>query len=484
MATSNVVTSDAPATAPAGESTPTAPAPAATAPVSSKPIHSLILDAAPILTNNPPVSTLIAQAEELFTVPSVISEIRDETARARLQTTLLPFLKIRTPRPASVKAVTDFAKKTGDLEVLSRPDIQILALTYELECERNGGDWRLRTSPGQKRVNGAAPGSEKIEQAQEESREVEKEKEVFVDAPKPKGAWGLPVVATTPGAKLYEEKTASGVKPAEEAAKVELPEATLAEQDEEVKKAENAFELLSLEQAVNPAAPAPAETEASIPDEIEYSDDDDDEGWITPANIKKVQEKEQNIDKKTEKAPLVMQAACITADFAMQNVLLRMNLNLLSNNLGRVRTLKTWVLRCHACFGICKDMSKQFCPRCGKPTLMRTSCSTDKDGNFKVHLKKNFQYNHRGDRYSIPKAVGGSSNMKVAGGGKGGWGQELILAEDQKEYIQKMENEKRRKERDLMDEDFLLGLEGGKRVGHGGKAKVGAGRNVNSKKRR
>ena len=239
-----------------------------------------------------------------------------------------------------------------------------------------------------------------------------------------------------------------------------------------------------MEHAVNPAAPATAETEANIPDEIEYSDDDDDEGWITPANIKKVQEKEQNIDKKTEKAPLVMQAACITADFAMQNVLLRMNLNLLSNNLGRVRTLKTWVLRCHACFGICKDMTKQFCPRCGKPTLMRTSCSTDKDGNFKVHLKKNFQYNHRGDRYSIPKAVGGSSNMKVAGGGKGGWGQELILAEDQKEYIQKMENEKRRKDRDLMDEDFLLGLEGGKRVGHGGRAKVGAGRNVNSKKRR
>ena len=104
MATSNVVTSDAPAAENALTTEPSAPA---TAPVSSKPIHSLVLDAAPILTNNPPVSTLISQAEELFTVPSVISEIRDATARARLETTLLPFLKIRTPRPASVKAVTD-----------------------------------------------------------------------------------------------------------------------------------------------------------------------------------------------------------------------------------------------------------------------------------------------------------------------------------------------------------------------------------------
>lgn len=488
MAMSNVVTSDAPAAenAPSITDAPASSSAPAPAPVSSKPIHSLVLDAAPILTNNPPVSTLISQAEELFTVPSVISEIRDATARARLETTLLPFLKIRTPRPTSVKAVTDFAKKTGDLEVLSRPDIQILALTYELECERNGGDWRLRSDPRQGRVNGAAPGTEKIQEAQEEAKEVVAEKEVFVDAPKPKGAWGIPVVAPNTAEKIYEESEETKNAPTEKSAAVELPESVPAEKvEEEVRKAEEALDLLTLESSVNPAAPAATDGDSAIPDEVvEDSEEDDDEGWITPSNIKKVQEKEQNIDKKTEKAPLVMQAACITADFAMQNVLLRMNLNLLSNNLGRVRTLKTWVLRCHACFGICKDMTKQFCPRCGKPTLMRTSCSTDKDGNFKVHLKKNFQYNHRGDRYSIPKAVGGSSNMRVVGGGKGGWGQELILAEDQKEYIQKMENEKRRKDRDLMDEDFLLGLEGGKRVGHGGKARVGAGRNVNSKKRR
>lgn len=40
--------------------------------------------------------------------------------------------------------VTGFARRTGDLQVLSKPDLQLLALTYELEVERNGGDvWRL-----------------------------------------------------------------------------------------------------------------------------------------------------------------------------------------------------------------------------------------------------------------------------------------------------------------------------------------------------
>jgi RNA-binding protein NOB1 len=37
----------------------------------------------------------------------------------------------------------------------------------------------------------------------------------------------------------------------------------------------------------------------------------------------------------------------ITTDFAMQNVLLQMNLNLLSPSLQRVKHVKTFILRCH-----------------------------------------------------------------------------------------------------------------------------------------
>jgi len=44
--------------------------------------------------------------------------------------------------------VTEFAKKTGDYGVLSVTDIHLLALTYELECELNHGDWRLFKEPG------------------------------------------------------------------------------------------------------------------------------------------------------------------------------------------------------------------------------------------------------------------------------------------------------------------------------------------------
>jgi RNA-binding protein NOB1 len=115
---------------------------------------------------------------------------------------------------------------------------------------------------------------------------------------------------------------------------------------------------------------------------------------------------------------------------------------------------------------------------------MRASCSTDKDGNFKVHLKKNMQWNNRGNVFSIPKPVAGTANGKnIQGGGKGGWGNELILAEDQKEYVNAMTTARRRKERDLMDQDYLPSILSGDRRGSNGKPKVGGGRNVNSKKR-
>jgi len=122
----------------------------------------------------------------------------------------------------------------------------------------------------------------------------------------------------------------------------------------------------------------------------------------------------------------------------------------------------------------------------GKPTLTRVSCSTNQKGEFKIHLKKNMQWNHRGDRFSIPKPVPGAANGKVGqgkGGGKGGWGQELILAEDQKEYLRATDGRKGKKETSLMDEDYLPGILTGERGRAGGRPKIGAGRNINSKRR-
>jgi RNA-binding protein NOB1 len=87
------------------------------------------------------------------------------------------------------------------------------------------------------------------------------------------------------------------------------------------------------------------------------SDSDDGEGeWITPSNV--ATHKSRALDllpgnelgaKRTKRdQPIV--SGCMTADFAMQNVLLQMGLNLVGLEGKRIEKVKTWVLRCHACF--------------------------------------------------------------------------------------------------------------------------------------
>ncbi|KAI1455223.1 D-site 20S pre-rRNA nuclease [Annulohypoxylon moriforme] len=436
----------------------------------SKPIHSLIVDTGPLIKNDPPISTLLAQAHELYTLPSVISEIRDAATRARVETTLLPFLKLRSPKPESIKFITDFARRTGDLEVLSRPDIHLIALTYELECERNGGDWRLRKTPGQKGLNGKAPkksGNDATERKEGESEGAKAEESLE----------GQTETEQAPVEAGQEEATEE---------KTEMPDQPTIQQE----TVTQAVDSLTLESSTLPTTDTiqndAATSEITTQEAQEEDDDDDEDGWITPSNLKKHQAKDQ-LSGPEQPIQRFLQAALLTSDYAMQNVLLRMNLNLVSPSLSRITHVKTWVLRCHGCFAISRDMSKQFCPRCGQPTLTRVSCSTDSSGNFTVHLKRNFQWNNRGNVYSVPKPVHGSANGKArgAGGGKNGWGRDLILAEDQKEFVKKSGDQRKARQRDLMDEDYLPGILTGDRGAGGGngRVRVGAGRNVNSRKR-
>ncbi|KAI0188929.1 20S-pre-rRNA D-site endonuclease NOB1 [Xylaria flabelliformis] len=452
-------------TASAPETTPTETTP-------SKPIHALILDAGPLIKNDPPVSTLLAQADELYTLPSVVSEIRDAATRSRVETTLLPFLKLRSPRPASIKFITDFARRTGDLEVLSKPDIHLMALAYELECELNGGDWRLRKTPGQKGVNGKSPA------------QIEKDKANAANSTEE---------VTTEGTKGAEESQEIKEKIIEETSSPDPAVAVEPSTEEtqpiiEQETITQTLDSLSLGQSATPAVDFAPETttreDTTTQEAAAEEEDDDDDGWITPSNLKKHQVKDQ-LSQPEQPAQRVLKVALLTSDYAMQNVLLRINLNLVSSGLARITRVKTWVLRCHGCFQITRDTAKQFCPRCGQATLTRVSCATDAAGNFTVYLKKNFQWNNRGNVYSVPKPVHGSANGKARGpgGGKNGWGRELIFAEDQKEYERKATEQKRARQRDLMDEDYLPGILSGNRQSGPGKIRVGAGRNINSKKR-
>ncbi|KAF5692865.1 UPF0271 protein [Fusarium denticulatum] len=438
-----------------------------------KPIHSLVLDTGPLIKNDPPANTLRAKAEQLYTLPCIISEIRDAATRARVETTLLPFITLRSPNPESVKVIRDFARRTGDLAVLSKPDIDVLALGYELECERNGGDWRLRKTPGQKGLNGKPNKPAEGEKTETETEKVEETLEKAVD--------NLTIENPVEQATVGESSQSTEAK--------DTVAETVAEPESKDESSTKATASSAIEEtATATAGPAQGEKADETIEAVEEASDgdasDNEGGWITPSNLKKHQAADTGA---TPSAPVqkTLQAAVLTSDYAMQNVALRMNLNLVAPSLARITHLKNWVLRCHGCFKITKEMSKQFCPSCGQPTLNRVSCSTDEHGNFKIHLKKNFQWNNRGNVYSVPKPVHGSANGRLPknAGGKNGWGNNLILAEDQKEFTRAGEEQRRQRKKDIMDQDYLPDLLTGHRAGGGQKIRVGAGRNVNSKKK-
>jgi RNA-binding protein NOB1 len=469
-----------------------------------KPIHSLVLDTGPLIKNDPPANTLRAKAEQLYTLPAIISEIRDAATRSRVETTLLPFITLRSPTPASVKVIRDFARRTGDLAVLSKPDIEVLALGYELECERNGGDWRLRKTPGQKGLNGKPNKPE-----EKESLEKAVDKLTIEPTAEPVKSEGEsePVAETqaetetkdaeTKDAETTQDGPAETETPAETATPKEPTEAATETPEPSTETTTETPKEAAAETTEAPASEIqPESTHQSSGEKVdetieaveEASEDeasDDEGGWITPSNLKKHQAASSGAALPSSPVQKTLQAAVLTSDYAMQNVALRMNLNLVAPSLARITHLKNWVLRCHGCFKITKEMDKQFCPTCGQPTLMRTSCSTDEYGNFKVHLKKNFQWNNRGNVYSVPKPVHGSSNGRLAkhAGGQNNWGTNLIFAEDQKEFTRAADEQRRQRKKDIMDQDYLPDILTGHRSGGGGKIRVGAGRNVNSKKK-
>jgi len=204
------------------------------------------------------------------------------------------------------------------------------------------------------------------------------------------------------------------------------------------------------------------------------SEDDGEGEWITPQNITMHKARalgltpsENGSVKGRKKETTPIPVGCMTADFAMQNVLLQMELCLVGMEGKRIEKVKTWVLRCHACFKICKDASKKFCPSCGNPTLLRASvtisspsASSDTPA-MQVHLKKNFQYRTRGTIYSIPAPKPGSA--------KTGSGEGLILREDQTEYMRPMkqaETQRQREEKKLLSGAFASGGEGKLGVGN------------------
>ncbi|KAI9278706.1 Nin one binding Zn-ribbon like-domain-containing protein [Phascolomyces articulosus] len=324
-------------------------------------------------------TTLQRTAKEFYTCPEIINEVR--SAHSREYLSRLPFeIQVEDPTEEAMKAVVEFSKKTGDFASLSLPDLKVLALTYTFEARANGVNG-IRKEPVRARPTGNLP-----------------------SAPPPKQK-SVPAVEDTVDDDGWE--TATNKKKG--------------------RHYHNNNKKKSQQQKKK-----------------EEDDDDSDVGeWITPDNIEEYKATELGVTPEELKKPKNLTVACMTSDFAMQNVLLQMNMNLVSTGGHRITKVKNWILRCHACFAVTSNMEKKFCPKCGNASLQRVSCSTNSQGQVTYYLKKNYQYNLRGTKYDIPKPQGGRQVNNI------------VLREDQREYVKANQNKGKKGVLDMFDPDFI-----------------------------
>lgn len=271
--------------------------------MTAKQVHSIVLDTSPILNNTPSISTLLAKCEKLYTVPSIIDEVRDKNARSRLEIMIFPILNVRIPKPESIRFVSDFSRRTGDSAVLSKPDIQILALAYELECEQNGGDWRLRKLPGVRGSNRAPPKAK--DDAFDEPTQDDEPLSIGSSTPAIQeiSASDQPLFNVADGSRGPSPGVSGAMEMNQLAEEVDGLQIAESSMHQDAKAELNNDEATTLPE-VNPAK--------------SDSDLSNSDGWITPKNFKKQQEKDQNTSTVPMPEGQVMQVATITGDFAMQ----------------------------------------------------------------------------------------------------------------------------------------------------------------------
>ncbi|KAJ3394134.1 Nin1 binding protein [Lobulomyces angularis] len=446
-------------------------------------IQNLVVDTAPFINN---VLFANLNAGKIFTIPEVLNEVRDKVARENIDRNQFT---VKAPSPEAFTQVSLFAKKTGDFPSLSVTDLKVLALTWMLEKEANNGVSHLRTEPLPPRTNlnikkDISKKNKKKDQPINPAKEtVMKEKSTMQENLQESADddvtynnfnfWKPPILQVDLD-EIFNENSQNIIYEESDSFQTQNASLILSEQknyndvnfwkqphylpsDDELfsltqesltladkypsetcfsnNEISAASELLQEEESDKENSKLPAPASKKVHQHLLGWGNDDNGEWITPSSLKKLKNGSSGKLKKEKN----LKVACMTSDFAMQNVILQMNMNLLSSDGVRITQVKTWILRCHACFKTTKKMECKFCPSCGNNTLIRTSVGIDQNGNQILYLKKNFQYNNRGTIYSIPNPKGGRKNN------------DLLLREDHRDYQKAVKDISRKQKKSLVD---------------------------------
>lgn len=415
-------------------------------------VQNVVADAGAFIRNAP----LQSIGEKIFSLPEVVREIKDKATIQRLQ--VLPYqLHFRQPSGESIKFVTDFAKKTGDYRSLSAVDIKVMALTYQLEKEVVG--------TGHIKVN-----PEKTVEWNATRKMREKPTDIAGFYVGSKGNKSRTASECT--SDVMEEKRGDETHDTQEMMTSLKTDENVSKDCENTKTLENDNELINTDKNTDISVQNDPELvgdtniedgenvgkcrllsegdtlssdileEESDEDEDNDDDDDDDndDGWITPSNIKSMKERMGDVN--TQKADVPV--GCLTTDFAIQNVLIQMGLNVVSVDGMLIKKARSYVLRCFACLKITSNVLKEFCPSCGNNTLQKVTMTVEEDGTVRYFLSRRRPIGCRGTKYSLPLPKGGKHAINP------------ILAEDTP-VPQQRETRKAKQKMNIFNPDYVAG---------------------------
>ncbi|KAG5684977.1 hypothetical protein PVAND_014181 [Polypedilum vanderplanki] len=363
----------------------------------TKKIRNLVVDTSAFIKN----AQLQELAENVFTIQEVLDEIKNNRQYKALA--VLPYtLEVKQVDQESIKIITDFSKKSGDYATLSATDIKVLALTYQLEKQFVGVD-HLRKEPIiAKTVYTAKPTENSTNKTQLAG---------FYNPSEDENDSISQNIDDIEEKEEAEDEASDNENNSDESQESEEEEENEPEpsvnDDELIKKFGNlGFNTISNDKVDDILQPVKeSEDEIEKVDEVFEEDEanDDDEGWITPNNISNVKKNfSGNVLEEKD-----VEVACITTDFAMQNVLKQMNLNVTSLDGRIIKHVKTFILRCYTCYKTTPDPTKIFCPKCGHKTLKRVSVSINEKGEQVIHLNPKKQITTKFKNQSLPKPKGG-----------------------------------------------------------------------------
>ncbi|KAM0731746.1 RNA-binding protein NOB1 [Formica fusca] len=429
-------------------------------------IQHLIVDTSAFIRN----AALQDIGVNILTEQAVVDEITSKRQLRRL--VILPYdLKVQEAFTENIKFVTEFSKKSGDYTSLSATDIKVIALTYQLEKEKvgtahlkdtptirtiastedkqNGDDLKLpigfyipkKTERTELDADNTTEVSNNVEKTdiKENIGHIQITKESAVndtindiekqEQPSDASSTELESDYETATSDIEDNKTEDLT---EKFAKLKCNPT-----DFEVEgKNESKHDVNDILAPVNTAI---SEDEESDIESIE-DEDDGDNGWITPANIADVK-KQMNSEILEEKTATV---ACLTMDFAMQNVLMQMGLNVVALDGRVIKQMRTFIFRCCACFKTTSIMTKIFCPHCGNKTLKKVEVTLDENGKQQVHINFRRPLSAKGKRFPLPMPKGGKHANNP------------ILCEDQP-MPQQYPSRLARMKNNPLDDDYIAG---------------------------